>query len=158
MKIITGMHRSGTSMVSSMLMAISGQLNTNDILHWIILVSIAGLLSPLMIITGLGKSLVHKWVGGFPLLSPLVSFIDQVSTITKSKLLKAWFVSLFFHFLIILVHFTLNLSLGGEVGLLAFLVFTPIVTLTLLLPSIQGLGLRESTYAYLLVHIGAPGR
>lgn len=65
-------------------------------------------------------------------------------------------VSLGFHLLIILVHFTLSRALAADIPLILFGVFTPIVSLTLLMPSIQGLGLRESLYGFLVAGIGRP--
>ena len=86
----------------------------------------------------------------------LSEYIQRLAAITNKSLLAAWFVSLFFHVVIIGVHYCLSLALNSNLPALVFFVFTPIVSLALLLPSIQGLGVSENTYEYLLSQAGAP--
>lgn len=127
-----------------------------QMLIWTALFAVAGLLSPILIVSGLGNRLIARLADKFPRLSSASAFVGNISEIARTKLLKSWLTSLVFHFVIILTHFTLNLSIGANIDLIAFTIFTPIVAMTLLMPSIQGLGLRESTYAFLFAQVGAP--
>jgi uncharacterized protein (TIRG00374 family) len=56
-----------------------------------------------------------------------------------------------------IIHYLIGRSLGIEVGLGVFFIVTPILTLTLLVPAIGGLGPREAGYQFLLAPLGVPG-
>lgn len=81
--------------------------------------------------------------------------LQQISSeFSASHFLVAGLVSAGFHLLMIVIHYILNRALGASLPILLFGIFTPIVSLTLLLPSIQGLGLRENLYGFLVQAAG----
>ncbi len=71
-------------------------------------------------------------------------------------LLRAVGVSLIFNLVWILVNITAGLSLDVQASLLDYLVFTPLVSLSLLIPSIGGIGVRELSYVGLYTQVGVP--
>jgi len=123
---------------------------------WIATIAISGLVSATILITNVGVKSLVKLLNRFSFMQGLSTYILKIASITKKRLLNAWFVSLFFHLIIIGVHYSLSLALHSNISIIVFFVFTPVVALTLLLPSIRGLGLRENTYEYLLSQVGAP--
>jgi uncharacterized membrane protein YbhN (UPF0104 family) len=108
------------------------------------------------LLTNIGVKSLANLLNRFSFMRSLSNYNLKIASITNKRLLGAWFVSLFFHLTIIGVHYSLSLALHSNISIVVFFVFTLIVTLTLLLPSIQGLGLRENTYEYLLSQVGAP--
>ncbi len=74
----------------------------------------------------------------------------------RRTLTKALFASLVFNLVWILVNVTAGLSLGVEASLVDYLVFVPLVSLALLLPSFGGIGVRELSYVGLFTQIGVP--
>lgn len=123
---------------------------------WIAIIAAAGLLTAMILISNIGVNRLVKILDQFSLTKKLSSYIIRITSITKKSLFSAWFVSLFFHVIIIGMHFSLSLALNSPVSMIVFFVFTPIVSLSLLLPSIQGLGVNENMYEYLLSQVGAP--
>ena len=71
-------------------------------------------------------------------------------------LARAIGVSLLFNLLWILINVTAGQALGVQASLLDYLVFTPLVSLALLIPSIGGIGVRELSYVGLYTQIGVP--
>lgn len=71
-------------------------------------------------------------------------------------LARAIGVSLIFNIMWILINITAGLALGVEASLLDYLVFTPLVSLALLIPSIGGIGVRELSYVGLYTQVGVP--
>ena len=123
---------------------------------WIALIAAGGLLSAILLISNFGVDFLADFLNRFSFTRKLSATAQKIGAITKKRLLTAWFVSLFFYLFIIGFQYSLSLALHSTFPITVFFVFTPIVSLTLLLPSIQGLGLRENTYEYLLTQIGAP--
>ena len=74
----------------------------------------------------------------------------------RRTLARALLASLAFNAVWILVNYTAGLSLGLEAGLVDYLVFVPLVSLALLLPSFGGVGVRELSYVGLFSQIGVP--
>jgi uncharacterized membrane protein YbhN (UPF0104 family) len=68
----------------------------------------------------------------------------------------AWLLSLANNLLIVTVHWLVGRAVGVQKGFGTFAMFTPIVNLTLLLPTVQGLGAREEAYRRLLGSVGVP--
>ncbi len=64
--------------------------------------------------------------------------------------------SLIFNLQWILINITAGQALGVQASLLDYLVFTPLVSLALLIPSIGGIGVRELSYVGLYTQIGVP--
>lgn len=68
---------------------------------------------------------------------------------------QALFFSLIFNILLILVNYLAALAVGMRVSLVYFLIFVPVLSVTLMLPiSVGGLGVRETTAALLFAQIG----
>ncbi len=65
-------------------------------------------------------------------------------------------VSVLFNLTWVAVNVVLGWSLGIDASLAHYLVFVPLVSLSLLLPSVGGLGVRELTYVALFGLIGVP--
>ncbi len=66
-------------------------------------------------------------------------------------------VSLAFNLLLIAVNYLIALSLGVQVSIWYFLVFIPLISLSLIFPlSLSGLGVREGGYVYLFAQAGVP--
>jgi uncharacterized membrane protein YbhN (UPF0104 family) len=72
----------------------------------------------------------------------------------RKTLAKALLASLIFNFVWILVNITAGLALGVHASLVDYLVFVPLVSLALLLPSVGGIGVRELSYVGLFTQIG----
>jgi len=56
----------------------------------------------------------------------------------------------------ILINITAGLALGVQASLLDYLVFVPLVSLALLIPSIGGIGVRELSYVGLFTQVAVP--
>ena len=123
---------------------------------WIAIIALGGISSALVLISNFGVTTCVNLFNTFSFTRRLSSHIQRFAGISNKRLLAAWFVSLFFHVVIIAVHYCLSLALNGHLPAFIFFVFTPIVSLALLLPSIQGLGISENVYEYLLRQAGAP--
>jgi uncharacterized protein (TIRG00374 family) len=123
---------------------------------WIALIAIGGLLPAVILISNLGVKQLVKIFDRFTLTKKVSSYLGRMASITHQSLLATWLIALFFHLTIIGVHYSLSLALNSQVSMIVFFVFTPIVSLALLLPSIQGLGINENLYEYLLSQVGAP--
>jgi len=71
-------------------------------------------------------------------------------------LARAIAVSFLFNLLWVLINVTAGLALGVSASLLDYLVFVPLVSLALLIPSIGGIGVRELSYVGLFTQVGVP--
>ncbi len=123
---------------------------------WIAIIAVGGLLSAVMLISNFGVKHLVNLFQKFSFTRSLGNYLQKIGSITHTSLSGAWLVSLFFYLFIIGFQYSLSLALHSTFPITIFFVFTPIVSLTLLLPSIQGLGIRENTYEYLLTQAGAP--
>lgn len=123
---------------------------------WIAIFAAGGLLTAILLISNFGVDFLANLLNRFSFTRKLGDTVQKIGSITHTSLLAAWFISLFFYLFIIGFQYSLSLALHSTLPITVFFVFTPIVSLTLLLPSIQGLGLRENTYEYLLTQVGAP--
>ena len=123
---------------------------------WIAMIAFAGLLSAVILISNFGVNHLVNLFQKFSFTRGLGNYIQKIGSITHKSLSGAWVISLFFYLFIIGFQYSLSLALHSTLPITIFFVFTPIVSLTLLLPSIQGLGIRENTYEYLLTQVGAP--
>jgi uncharacterized protein (TIRG00374 family) len=72
----------------------------------------------------------------------------------RKTLAKALLASLIFNLVWVLVNITAGLALGVNASLVDYLVFVPLVSLALLLPSVGGIGVRELSYVGLFTQIG----
>ncbi len=71
-------------------------------------------------------------------------------------LARAIGISFLFNLLWVLINITAGLSVGVQASLLDYLVFVPLVSLALLIPSIGGIGVRELSYVGLFTQVGVP--
>ncbi len=85
----------------------------------------------------------------------LRSLYDALQDYDNSTLAQAVGMSLIFNASWILINITAGLAVGIQASLVDYLVFTPLVSLALLLPSIGGIGVRELSYVGLYTQVGA---
>jgi uncharacterized membrane protein YbhN (UPF0104 family) len=71
-------------------------------------------------------------------------------------LVGTWLISLVNNLAVIMVQYIVGRAVGVQKGFGTFVMFAPIVNLTLLLPTVQGLGAREEAYRRLLGSVGVP--
>lgn len=88
------------------------------------------------------------------LLAFLRDFYNGLRGYSGRTLLAALAVSVLFNITWVAVNVVLGWSLGIDATLAQYLVFVPLVSLSLLLPSVGGLGVRELTYVGLFGLIG----
>ena len=88
-------------------------------------------------------------------MASLRSLYDALQDYDGPTLLRAIAMSLIFNACWILINMTAGLAVGVNASLIDYLVFTPLVSLALLLPSIGGIGVRELSYVGLFTQIGA---
>lgn len=74
----------------------------------------------------------------------------------NKTLARAISVSILFNLLWILINITAGLALGVQAALADYLVFVPLLSLALLIPSIGGIGVRELSYVGLFSQVGVP--
>ncbi|MEZ4769041.1 MAG: lysylphosphatidylglycerol synthase transmembrane domain-containing protein [Caldilineales bacterium] len=91
-----------------------------------------------------------------PILSFGRSLYNGLEGYSGRTLVLAMVVSLLFNMTWVAVNVALGWSLGIDVSLAQYLVFVPLVSLSLLVPSVGGLGVRELTYVGLFGLIGVP--
>jgi uncharacterized protein (TIRG00374 family) len=80
----------------------------------------------------------------------LVPFNEGVSGRDISELIIAIALSILNTVFSVVTHYTVALSVGVSLGIGLFFIFAPVVNLSLLLPTLNGLGLREIGYQLLL--------
>lgn len=91
-----------------------------------------------------------------PILSFLRALYSGLQGYSARTLAWAMAVSVLFNVTWVAVNVVLGWSLGIDASLAQYLVFVPLVSLSLLLPSVGGLGVRELTYVGLFGLIGIP--
>lgn len=97
-------------------------------------------------------SLIHKVVKKLRELPRDKLFIYWDRTDTT---LKAWALSLAIHLSVIICHILMGISLGFTIPAAAFLVVYPVSAIVATLPlSLNGIGLREAAYVYMLGFFG----
>ena len=89
-------------------------------------------------------------------MSSLRSLYRALQDYENSTLARAIGVSIIFNLVWILINMTAGMALGVQASLLDYLVFTPLVSLALLIPSIGGIGVRELSYVGLYTQVGVP--
>ena len=98
------------------------------------------------------------WLGGkvrLPGQDKLARFYRSISQLGYAALGKACLVSVVFNLMLIVFNLLIALGLGVHQPLGVFLLFVPIISLSLALPiSIGGLGVREGVYVYLFGIVG----
>jgi uncharacterized protein (TIRG00374 family) len=89
-------------------------------------------------------------------LSRLVAIAETIRTLSRQAVRRAVLASFAFDLLLIGTQYILSLAFDLGVPILVFALFTPLSSLLLLLPSIQGLGVREPALTLLLGSVGVP--
>jgi hypothetical protein len=79
-----------------------------------------------------------------------------VTDTSYRTMLQTWLLSLGYNAMIVTEHFIISQAFHADVTILHFAMFTPIVALGLLVPVIQGIGVREEIYRNLLLQVGVP--
>jgi len=83
-------------------------------------------------------------------------FLDALSESPPARLRLAIALSIFNTMLSVVNHFTVAAAVGIQLAVGLFFIFAPLVNLSLLLPTISGLGLREIGYSVLLAPFQIP--
>ena len=91
-----------------------------------------------------------------PILSFSKALYNGLQGYSGRTLAQALAVSFLFNITWVAVNMALGWSLGIQASLAQYLVFVPLVSLSLLVPSVGGLGVRELTYVGLFALIGVP--
>lgn len=97
-------------------------------------------------------SFVMKALDRFSFKEKIRKFYEEVHGFKNQKatVAQALILSLVSQGLTILVIYMISLSLGAPSAILDFLILIPIVFLVSMLPSVNGLGIREGAYLYFL--------
>ncbi len=100
------------------------------------------------------------WLGGrirLPGQEKLERFYRAVSGCGYPALGKACGISLIFNLVNIAASYVIALGLNVHLPLSVFFMFTPVISLSLMLPSVGGLGVREETFRRMFGTVGVPG-
>ncbi len=138
---------------------VAGMVPT-QLLYVTSIVSLAGLVAGLMVLHGQAFAFVlrlgSRTFSGLPfvdkVLSALTKFNDAISLVGKDykAIAQAFAISAVFNVSLILIHIILANALGLDVTWVAFIVVVPLTSILLLVPSIAGIGVRESGLVYML--------
>jgi uncharacterized protein (TIRG00374 family) len=122
-------------------------------------VCVAGLLGWMLLLHTSVMVAILRWIDsliGLIDLSRLVAIAETIRDLDRKAVRQAVLASFAFDALLIVTQYILSLAFGLGVPILVFALFTPLSSLLLLLPSIQGLGVREPTLTLLLGSVGVP--
>jgi uncharacterized membrane protein YbhN (UPF0104 family) len=120
-----------------------------------------GIVSAVGVVGGwaiMGTKLI-PWLGSrikLPGQAKLERFYRAVGGCGYVALGQACGISLVFNLLNITVNYTIARGLNVDLPLGIFFLFTPIVSLSLMLPSVGGLGVREETFRLVYGTVGVP--
>ncbi len=113
-----------------------------------------GLLAMLVLMEGTLVRLAQPLIRHLPFSKQILMVSDVLTGLNRREMLLVLLISLAYSGLIVAIHFIVSRAYGMGIGFRFFGIFTPIVALSLMIPSIQGLGVRESTYSFLLSQVG----
>jgi len=78
-------------------------------------------------------------------------FNNCIELLCVKSLCKIFFVSFIFHSLMLVIHFGIGKTMGLNIPVSYYLILYPVTSIVSLIPiSINGIGVREATYVYLL--------
>ena len=119
----------------------------------LVLASALGLVGPWLL---LRRRLADSIIGIMPKLlrRKAQSLYDAVHTSGTQALGKALLVSVLFNLVLFALNFFIALGLGVRAPFLYFVAFMPLLSLSMLIPSIGALGTRESAYVLLFGNAG----
>ncbi len=102
-------------------------------------------------------TVLHQWwPQRLPGRNTFENVLTGIVTLRNSTILVSLFISATHYVLIALVDYLVGLSFQLPVTYSQYAIFLPLGVLSLVLPSMQGLGVRENVYAYLLSQVGVP--
>lgn len=123
-------------------------------------VSLAGLIGGGLVLHGrlfaAILQLTERLLGRLPLVGKVINalrkFNDAVAVVGRDTraVAGAFGISLVFNALLILLHIILSNALSLNVPAAAYIIVVPLTSILLLVPSIAGIGVRESAFVYLL--------
>lgn len=90
-------------------------------------------------------------------LDHVADFAETLRAIDRAAVWKAILASLTFNLLLITCYFLMSRAFGIQLPWITFAVVVPLSSVLLLLPSIQGVGVREPTLMFLLGSVGVDG-
>lgn len=90
-------------------------------------------------------------LAGHQMVRDLAGTVQRYGT---RALVQALVISTLFNVMLIAVVYLIAMSLGVGISSLYFLIFVPLISLSLLVPSISGLGVREAAFLYLFGQAG----
>jgi uncharacterized protein (TIRG00374 family) len=125
----------------------------------IVVVCVAGLVGWVLLLHTQNVVSVLRWVDSLLKvvdLARLVAIAETIRTLSRKAVRRAVMASFAFDLLLIWTQYVLSLAFDLGVPILVFALFTPLSSLLLLLPSIQGLGVREPALTLLLGSVGVP--
>jgi uncharacterized membrane protein YbhN (UPF0104 family) len=121
---------------------------------WLIWALLAGALIALGIMAGDVQIWLREHVPFLAQTQIGRALLDVVPAYGLRPFLRALAISFLFNSLLIAVNVCLAYSLGLRLRLVYFLIFVPLISLSLLLPSVGGLGVRELSYVTLFHQAG----
>ncbi|MCI0713114.1 MAG: flippase-like domain-containing protein [Chloroflexi bacterium] len=130
------------------------QLPSSTILT-LVLVCTGGLLAGFVIVQGRVLTALLE-LFNIPGIQILRNINLAVTETSYQIMFQTWLLSLGYNAMIVTEHFIISQAFQADVTILHFAMFTPIVALGLLVPVIQGIGVREEIYRNLLLQVGVP--
>jgi uncharacterized membrane protein YbhN (UPF0104 family) len=121
------------------------------------LICVLGLIGGALLLLTDTPARIMAWLATrvrIPGLSHLAGILCTISRISREALGRAFLASLAFDLLLIITNYLMSYAFGLGLSLLVIAVITLIGSLLLLVPSIQGLGVREPVYVLLLGAVG----
>lgn len=131
----------------------------SELLYVIIIVSLGGLIAGLLLIDGRFVDRLLSWVGSwFPGSLPdrLAQAVAPVGQCSTRALSVALLISVVFNLMQVGWWYAMGRALGLELSYGYYVLIVPIMALALLVPSIGGLGVRESLAPFLFAGAGVP--
>jgi uncharacterized protein (TIRG00374 family) len=128
---------------------------------WLIAaVSIVGLVAGIILLEG---SLIRRFGGWLPRKlspvgdGPVAQLLQAVQGCGKTAVTQALIISIIFNLVLTAWWWAAGAALGFDIGFTYHLMVIPILSIVLLVPSVSGLGVRESIAPYLYLPAGLTG-
>jgi len=122
----------------------------------LLLVSVGGLLATWALFRQRWAERVLSIIPAGKIREKFLSLYDAVHTCGMGALWKALAVSVVFDACLFFVNYVIALALNVHIKFLYFVIFMPILSLSMLLPSVGALGTREGAYVLLFGMAGVP--
>ncbi len=131
----------------------------SQLLIIIIIVSLGGLLAGLLLVDGRFVEHLLSWAGRWfpgPLPARIAHAVAPIGQCSTSALLTALAISVVFNLMQIGWWYAMGRALSIQLSYSYYMLVVPIMSLALLVPSIGGLGVRESLAPFLFAGGGVP--